>query len=342
MSNALVSGVSPLSQQGPKDLITGRHIGQDEFSAPLLKVKKETLEMLSRQIAAARLITDQEFLMDIALSRRACDLCEAAVSGISKQEYLKEINLRSHSNRVRAAAVLRINDQQLLCKLAIEDVEVRVVDAACSGIDDQKFLSDYLKNASNAPKEDFRKRTLLNHVTDQALLKELASCDITISGSNALTRILLGITDQEFVKGVIAEKMPLGRSALGGEALRNVTDQEFLKGIILDESVPFYYKTAAVSNVKDGSFLASVVREKLGASSLWAGADLKLKHNLSEEEKSECLFMANAIKHLDDIAFLNEVDSIFNVRVLLGRVAGMRALEIEAERARLKELSRTA
>ncbi len=340
MQNAMRPDISILVEQQSKLLISNNFVSQETISCGRPPAAKAALGMVAKQKGRVRQITDQDFLVQIATSKRAISLCEAAALMITDQERLITVNRSSKSGSVRAAAVLGIKDQRLLAMFMLEDQNHLVVDAACKGIKDQACMANYLRQAQNGPREDFRKRIVLDNLNDQSHLKDLASDDIVIANANALSTILSKIKDEEFVKRVIREKLKLQPNALNSNALSNVLDQQFLKDLAGSESVPFRLRKTAASKVNDEKFIALLLLRQMNTGELWNTPRLRLPHNLSDKERDECGFAQLLIGKTNDGAILNGLRLNMQTMLLLGGAINSRIREISADSSSLTKLVR--
>lgn len=340
MPNAIRPDISSLVEQSSKLFIRSNFVSQETLSYGNFLAKKNASEILARQMEAIKQITDQDFLMEVALSSRATSLCEAAALLITSQEQLKTLNNVSKSGKVRAAAVSRINDQTLLVNLMLNDQNHFVVNAASKGIINQIHLAIYLKHAGSSPKEDFRKRAVLANISDQDLLKELAVSDIKIAKSNVTSEILSRINDEEFVKRAIYERLKSPGDVISPKAFSKITDQNFLKGIAQSNSVQFKLRSAAVFGINDDKFIAALLCDQVENSVLWNNSGPKLPHNLSNQEKDERVFVLDLIKKTNDLSLLNKLNSNLSVMLLAGSAINSRATQIRTNSGHLASLVR--
>ena len=317
-------------------------IGRDTLGLGSASAKHKAAAILSRQIEAIKQISDQGFLKEIALSRRDAGLCEAAASRITDQAYLREISSASAVGRVKAAAVRGITDQRLLMRLMLRDHDHNVVDAACSGFRDQEVMARYLISRPSTPKNDFRKRIMLRHITDQSILKALAyHHDLAISGSKVATDVLMEINDEHFVREMVSIYLRLGEGYLRSAIFGRIGEQDFLKKVAKDESISFNYRAAAASQINDSAFLVSVVSEALKKSSLFGeGVPIKLKHNLSKEEIAQCQFVSGVLGRIDDYGFIESLSSDYRIGLLLGDAISGRLSELKSARKHISDLRR--
>ncbi len=342
MPNAIRPDISDLSKQQSRLLIKNHFIGSDTLRSVSVAAKKEASLMLLRQLEAIKQITDQDFLKEIALSRRATALCERAALQITDQAYLREINSSSASAKVRAAAVSGIVDQRLLMRLMLRDFDHNVVDAACAGFKDQRLMARYLVSRQDTPKNDFRRKAILRHITEQGVLKEMAYySDVIVSGSSIATDVLMRIDDMDFVKDIVDIYLHSQKRRLKPAIFQRIDDQDFLKRVAKDGSVPLYYRADAASRIKDSAFLVSALSEVLKTSSLFAdGAPIKLKHNLSKDELEECKFISGAISMITEIGFIESLGKDFRVGLLLGDLVNGRLSELKEANKQISDLKR--
>lgn len=266
--------------------------------------------------------------MEVAISRRAVALCEAAALLINDQERLEVINSISKSDRVRAAAISRMTDQSFLVNLMLEDHSHLAVGAACKRIRNQIHLANYLKEAPDSPKEDFRKRAVLANLTDQGLLKEIAAAGIKISKLSTLSTILSRITDEDFVKDLLRSRLRSDKASINPSVFANINDQDFLKNIAADPEIPFGLRKGAVARVSDSKFLTKMVLQIFDSGALWNGSLLRMSHTLLEDERQECAFLTSAIRGINDSSFLKKLGSNIQITILLGEAIRSRIAEI--------------
>ncbi len=342
MPNAIRPDISALSEQQSRLFITNNFIGRDALDIGSPSAKLEAAATLSRQMEAIKQINDQGFLKEIALSRRNTGLCAAAASRINDQAYLKEISFASAVGKVRAAAVRGITDQKLLMRLVLRDGDHNVVDAACSGFKDQEVMARYLISRPSTPKNDFRKRIMLRHITDQSLLKELSyHHDLVISGSRVATDVLLAVKDEHFVKDVVSIYLHLGEGYLRPAILERISDQDFLKKVAADESISFNYRAASALRINDSAFLVSAVSDVLKKSRIFGeGVPIKLKHNLSKEEVAQCKFVSGALGRIDDYGFIESLSKDSRAGLLIGDAISSRLSELKSARKDISDLQR--
>jgi predicted regulator of amino acid metabolism with ACT domain len=213
--------------------------------------------------AAVQRITDQTFLAHIVETDNDSGVRSAAVSGLTDQDLLANVARTDNDNGVRAVAVGLLTDQATIANIAMNCSDV-VLDVAIERLTEPYAIARVAKNLSymafnatswNADAKGWGTRAckaLLQHVTDQGLLADIAKS----AGNSTVIKVAIkGIQDTKHLANIAKD----GKGDASLEALKKITDQVVLAELVGASRDPWFL-SEVIKRINDQSVLAGIAR----------------------------------------------------------------------------------